>query len=312
MINEYKSPAAFRAALEQRQKQRATREGVPFDRLAQIDLYFRFLERIVRELGNGAVVLKGGLALELRLQRARTTLDVDLRALGTPSEVYKHVRAAGLRDHGDFLSFLVAEPTREIEGEGVIYEGQRFTVQARLANKNYRNPFGLDVAFGDPMIGVPEKMTAPDALSFMGISPPEIPIYPLGTHLAEKLHAYTLPRSRPNSRMKDLIDIALVAIEPSLRPSPLIRAASLGEAFAKTFGARKTHELPRLVPPPPEEWQARYPQEQTNNRLPWETLEEVHAEARSFLEPILMETAAGLWDPTSRAWLPEPSSGTIA
>jgi hypothetical protein len=114
----YKSPEGFRTALEQKQKQRAVDAGVPFVRLAQVDLYFRFLDRVIQELGDGAVVVKGGVALEMRLQRARTTVDVDLRASGTPAEIYERIRAAGLRDHDDFLRFLVEAPRRNEDIEG--------------------------------------------------------------------------------------------------------------------------------------------------------------------------------------------------
>lgn len=298
MSASYKTPAALDAALKERQRRRAREQGVPFNRLAQTDVYFRFLDRILRELGDGAVVVKGGLALEMRLQRARTTLDVDLRALGSPKEIYARIRAAGVRDHGDFLSFQVEDGP----GDGVIYEGRRFRVQGVMAGRRYRDPFGLDVAFGDPMIGPPDTIVAPDAFSFAGISPPTIPVYPLGTHLAETLHAYTLPRERPNSRLKDLVDIALVAREPALRPSPVIQAATVLQAVQQTFAARGSHDVPRVLPPSPEAWRARYDRERTSNDLPWPRIDEVHAEAARFLEPVLQGTARGTWNPTTSAW----------
>src|SRR6202012_480879 len=80
-----------------------------------------------------------------------------------------------------------------------------------LAGKPYGQPFGLDVAFADPIFGEPDIVTADDVLGFAGIEPPSLRVYPLETHIAEKLHAYTLPRKRPNSRVKDLPDIALLA-----------------------------------------------------------------------------------------------------
>jgi len=304
--NEYRTPEDFRVALQARQRQRAATARVPSERIAQTDLFFRFLDRVIRELGAGALVVKGGLALELRLQRARTTGDIDLRVSGDPTDIYRRIRAAGLRDHGDFFTFLVEDPagSSQLEGDGVIYEGRRFSVQAMLANRPYLRRFGLDVAFGDAMVGRPDTLMAPDALSFIGIASLEIPIYPIGTHLAEKLHAYTLPRSdgRINSRMKDLIDIALVAVEPSLQPSPEILASTVREAFERTFAARATHGLPRAVPLPPEEWSVRYPREKEINALPWNTIQDVRAEAVAFLEPILLGTASGTWNSQARTW----------
>lgn len=303
-MTEYRTPQAFRAALETRQKKRAAAAELPFDRVAQVDLYFRFLDRVLQEL-DGAVVVKGGVALEMRLRRARTTGDIDLRALGNPAQILERLRRAGRRDHGDYLSFDVNERTgaEEIQGDGVVYEGRRFRVATRFAGKPYRQPFGLDVAFGDPMVGAPDRVTAPDVLAFVGIAPPTIPLYPLGTHLAEKLHAYTLPREGVNGRMKDLIDIALVASESMLQPSPMtIRASTVRDALETTFAFRHTHPLPVALRPPPAEWIARYPRERVLNGLPWASIGDVHAEAARFLDPVLAATAAGAWHPVHRMW----------
>jgi hypothetical protein len=91
------------------------------------------------------------------------------------------------------------------------YDGLRFRAECRLAGKLYGQPFGVDVAFGDPILGEPEVVVAEDVLAFAVITPPTLRLYPIETHIAEKLHAYTMPRSRPNSRVKDLPDIALLA-----------------------------------------------------------------------------------------------------
>jgi hypothetical protein len=300
----YQTPASVRTALEQRQRTRAAEQGVAFNRLAQIDLYFRFLDRLVQEFRDGALVVKGGLALEMRLQRARTTADIDLRAVGSPDHVYARIRAAGRTDLGDFLTFIVEDHAEhpDIANDGVVYEGHRFAVQAMFANVKYRERFGLDIVFGDPLVGSPEAVTAPDALSFMGIAPPVISLYPLGTHLAEKLHAYTLPRDHPNSRMKDLIDIALIACEPALKPSPTIDASSVREAIQRTFTVRATHPVPPVMPPPPPQWSARYPREKSLSALPWRDIDEAYAEALRFLDPVLQGTAMGTWDPLTRTW----------
>jgi len=76
------SPAAFKQALEQRLRA-ATGTGGEFTRKRQLLVFDRFLAQIVAVLGD-AVMLKGGLVLELRLERARTTRDIDLRLLGSP------------------------------------------------------------------------------------------------------------------------------------------------------------------------------------------------------------------------------------
>ena len=41
--------------------------------------------------------------------------------------------------------------------------------------------------------------TADNILGFAGVAPPVLRLYPIETHIAEKLHAYTMPRARPNN-----------------------------------------------------------------------------------------------------------------
>ena len=71
MTREYRTAAAFKQALEQRLRTAST-SGVDFARRRQLVVFDRFLARIALELGD-TVTLKGGLAVELRIERARTT-----------------------------------------------------------------------------------------------------------------------------------------------------------------------------------------------------------------------------------------------
>src|SRR6267154_1100648 len=104
-LRTYDSPQAFKQALEQRLKI-TSKSGVDFARRRQLLVFDRFLARIVAVLGDAAM-LKGGLVLELRLERARTTKDVDLRLLGSPVDVLGRLQQAARRDLGDFLTFEV-------------------------------------------------------------------------------------------------------------------------------------------------------------------------------------------------------------
>lgn len=69
-VKTYDSPAAFKRALEDRLKS-ASASGVDFARRRQLLVFDRFLARVAATFGDAAV-LKGGLVLELRLERART------------------------------------------------------------------------------------------------------------------------------------------------------------------------------------------------------------------------------------------------
>lgn len=151
----YSSPPAFKQALEQRLKA-ASKDGVDFARRRQLLAFDRFLARVSAAFGN-SVLLKGGLVLELRLERARTTKDVDLKVTGSPAKLLASLQLAGQQDLGDFMTFEV-NPDAEhpiIDNDGMQYEGQRFRAECRLAGKLYGQRFGVDVASSDPVFGEP-------------------------------------------------------------------------------------------------------------------------------------------------------------
>jgi hypothetical protein len=295
-LRTYASPEAFKQALEQRLRSSA-KTGTVFARKRQLLVFDRFLARIVEVLGDAAT-LKGGLVLELRLERARTTKDVDLRLVSSSEDVLAKLQEAGRSNLGDFMTFEVRpdDDRPEIHNEGMQYDGLRFRAECKLAGKLYGQPFGVDVAIGDPILGEPEVVVAEDVLAFAGIAPPTLRLYPIETHIAEKLHAYTMPRSRPNSRVKDLPDLALLA---TVKP---IGANRLSTALEQTFTFRKTHTLPVALPSPVEAWRTPYEAMVREDQLRWATLDDVTQAARAFLDPVLAGLANATWDPSRWAW----------
>ena len=294
-VRSYSSPAAFKQALEQRLKA-SSKDGVDFARRRQLLVFDRFLARASAVLGQ-AVLLKGGLVLELRLDRARTTKDVDLRVTVSPVKLLASLQEAGRQDLGDFMTFEVVPDAEQpiIENDGMPYDGQRFRAECRLAGKLYGQRFGVDVGFGDPILGEPDVVTADDLLDFAGIAPPVLQLYPIETHIAEKLHAYTMPRARTNTRVKDLPDIALLA---GIR---VLEAARLRAAFEQTFTHRATHTLPQTLPDPPTSWSLPYQEMARENELAWPTLEPLTAVVAAFLNPVLVG-GNGAWHPIRWSW----------
>jgi hypothetical protein len=291
----YSSPPAFKQALEQRLKA-ASKDGADFARRRQLLVFDRFLARVCAAPGN-SILLKGGLALELRLERARTTKDIDLRVTGSPDQLLANLQQAGRADLGDFMAFEVTPDTEHpvIDNDGMQYEGLRFRAECKLAGKLYGQRFGVDVAFGDPVFGEPTVVSADDILDFAGIAPPVLRIYPVETHVAEKLHAYTIPRTRTNTRVKDLPDLALLAGTKTLR------AEHLRMALEQTFAHRATHTLPQAFPDPPASWSAPYQAMARDNELAWSTLEQLTAAVAAFLNPVLAG-GPGVWQPERWAW----------
>jgi len=295
-VRTYASPEAFKQALEQRLRT-SVKTGVELARKRQVLVFDRFLARVAAVLGDAAM-LKGGLVLELRIERARTTKDVDLRMTGAPETVLAKLQEAARRDVGDFMTFEVGpdEDHPEIQSDGMQYDGLRFRAECKLAGRLYGQRFGVDVAFGDPILGEPELAVAEDTLAFAGIAPPTLRLYPIETHIAEKLHAYTMPRARPNSRVKDLPDIALLAT------ARRIEAERLRQALEQTFGFRKTHPLPVMLPDPLPAWERPYGTMAREDQLVWTTLEEVTKAAKAFLDPVLAGNAGATWTPESWTW----------
>lgn len=292
----YVSPEAFKQALEQRLRSSA-KTGAELARKRQLVVFDRFLARIVAVLGDAAT-LKGGLVLELRLERARTTKDIDLRIVGSPVEVLAKLQESGRKNLGEFMAFEVRpnDDHPEIQNDGMQYEGLRFRAECKLAGKIYGQPFGVDVVFGDPMLGDPESVVAEDVLAFAGIAPPKLRLYPIETHIAEKLHAYTMPRVRPNSRVKDLPDLALLA---TIQP---LDAKRLRAALDQTFTFRKTHALPASLPAPIGAWRTPYATMARDDQLHWTTIEEVTKAAQAFLDPVLASDLEGAWNPAEWSW----------
>ena len=99
------------------------------------------------------------------------------------------------------------------------------------------------------MIQPLETVERPDWLGFAGIKQPRVQMISREQQYAEKIHAYTLPRSSPNSRVKDLIDLALLT-----EKNRLDRVGDFN-ALRLTFERRNTHALSTSLNVPPEEWQ---------------------------------------------------------
>src|SRR5208283_5323036 len=109
---------------------------------------------------------------------------------------------------------------------------------------------------------------------------PQVHMIPREQKFAEKLHAYTLPRNSANSRVKDLVDLAL-----------LIEAGGLAtdriqEAVHVTFQRRGTHVLPSVLLPPPPDWRKQFEALAEECTLP-KAMDAVFAEVRAYIEAVL-------------------------
>lgn len=76
----------------------------------------------------------------------------------------------------------------------------------------------------------------------------KIDLQRLRKNVALKIHAYSLPRPRPNTRVRDLLDMFLLIRTGNLRND------KTREAIRKVFAYRRTHLVPITLSPPPLTW----------------------------------------------------------
>jgi hypothetical protein len=206
-------------------------------------------------------VLKGGYALELRFKAARSTIDIDLtvqRVVGALDNdsaaraVRETLQAAAAVSLDDWFEYTIGPPISDLTAAP--YGGARYSVETRMDGRIFAK-FHLDAGIGDVVIQPLETIECFDWLSFAGIQQPKVRVISCEQQLAEKIHAYTLPRSSTNSRVKDLVDLLLLS-----RDNQVDKLRTLN-ALRETFERRNTHALPASLIAPPEEW-----------RIPFEAL----------------------------------------
>ena len=295
----YHSSGAFRRALEDRLRSESLALGLPLLRLRKMVVLERFVARLTAAQ-PGYWLLKGGLALQWRLGNlARTTQDLDMLFVAPLNDIHQALVRAALPDSGDWFHFLVASPVLPAAEPGA--PGQRFEVQCLVDGRPFEN-FHLDVSRGDPVVEPPDKLTLPSLLAFAGFSPVTALCYPVTQHIAEKVHAYTLPHvSGESSRVKDLLDILLMARAGALD------GRALSGAIQATFAARGTHALPHDLPDAPASWNVPFGRMARDAGWRDVTLAMAMDMARRFLNPVLEGRAGGRWDAARWEWL-EPGA----
>lgn len=166
----YANGADFRRALESRLRTLSQRDNAPLVRLRKLIAFDRLLARLLHAEPE-AWVLKGGLALQLRLgQRARTTKDMDVMWRQSTSDLHQLLVNAAALDLNDWFHFIVERPST---GQTALLEGgRRFNVHTLLDGRRFEL-FHVDVGADDPMIEPAQmKLAFPGVKSAMRWQPP--------------------------------------------------------------------------------------------------------------------------------------------
>jgi len=243
-------------------------EQIDLNRLRRQVSFDRLLARLFRE-ESAPWALKGGYALELRFKSTRSTVDIDLtmHRLLTPQstgndanqivrEMLQSVVGIPL---GDWFEYVIGPPVMDLAAAP--YGGARYPVETRMDGRIFAR-FHLDVGIGDVIIRPLETIVCRDWLAFAAIESPRVQMISREQQFAEKVHAYTLPRSAPNSRVKDLVDLALLIGSGGLDKQRILNA------LLATFERRSTHDLPTGLAPPPADWQIPFEALAQECRLP--------------------------------------------
>lgn len=260
MTGPYRDAMDLRRALEARLKQDADESGTDLARRRRLVVFDRMAARLTEDPAAGWV-LKGGAAMEFRLTgRARTTKDLDLAlrpedGSDTDGDEVRDllIEALSVDLDGDWFRFRVGAPvslTADTAGRG----GWRFSVEAHLAGKLFAG-VRVDVVDRGEEIARTERIPLPNSLAFAGTPQRTIEAVDRRQHFAEKLHAFTRDYGdRPNTRVKDLVDLVLLAEDG------LPGDGTLASAVRHVFAVRNTHDVPDELPDPPPLWRDSYPE----------------------------------------------------
>ena len=222
-VRSYKSPEALRHAIEHHLRSISPIEKKDVLRLRKHLAFERFLARMFDEK-TCPMVLTGGYAMELRMDHARATKDIDLvlssrkisrlDADEMHATVHDFLSYVALKDLGDFFSFEIREGKSELAGPP--YGGFRFHIEATLDNRQFAK-FHIDIGASRVTVAPIENLTSKNLLSFAGVECPPFPSVPVEYQLADKLHAYTFVRKgKRSTRVKDLIDMVLIIQDKEL------------------------------------------------------------------------------------------------
>jgi hypothetical protein len=239
----YGDPESFRAALESRLGQ-ASDGDQDLARRRRMVAFDRLLARLA-VADQGAWILKGGAALEFRMpDRARTTRDIDLALTEALDPMDRLLDDIQIDPFGDHFTFRITR-SRVLSGAPDRGTVTRLSIEAMVGRRVFER-FVVDLVVNTEPPASTDRVELGRAFGFAGLPIVELTVIDLCTHWAEKLSAYLRRyEDRPNTRVKDLVDLALL-IEHGLVPDERLRTA-IEATFAQRQQALPTVDLPSMA-----------------------------------------------------------------
>jgi hypothetical protein len=298
----YRDGVALWAAATARAKTTAKTTGSEVSALLRRFVYGRFLARVFHD-PEGQWVLKGGTAVLARVNEARITKDVDLlHELQDIDAALELLRAAIATDLGDHFRFVIMGHELSLGGTDQPHvSGYRVRVDAYCGAAR-KDTFSVDLVTGSLMTTEPEVVTD-TVLELRGLSSLPMRLYPVVDHIADKLCAtqatYGTAGDRPSSRVRDLVDLVVLARSQDIDGTALIGAIRAEWVHRGLAGD------PEFAPPA--HWDRLYPPVASKVRA-CEGLTEYRAAVEfvtTFLVPALDGSAGGLrWSSEHAMWEP--------
>ncbi len=240
------------------------------------------LDQAAHQTGGPRFVVKGGVALELRLPgRARATDDLDVIVVCDEEDLVAAFDMALRAGYGD-CTFTRRPDVHPLGDKGV-----RIWVQVAYRTQRWAT-IQVDLAHPDAADTETERLGSIPLARFGLRGPADVPCLSLRYHVAQKWHGMTrtMPGGAPNDRFRDAVDLLLLRDLVSPADLPAVRAAC-----EETFHVRAEHAWP----PPialPTHWEKPFAAMAAGLELSTPSLLDAERELRAFLDVIRSATDA--------------------
>ena len=301
----WRSPEATRRALSDRIANRYD-PTQPTQRLREI-AYRRFLFRLFASQPKRSVV-KGGVALLLRLDPNRSSNDIDLAYVHEAGEHAAAVQAldeAATYDAGDFSSFEIASG-HFVDADHPLERAYSVPVVARIGEQEFAR-FSVDLALPQQNVGVDWIATETTVTGEPAVDAiPRLAALTFPQQLAEKgcaLYERHGDNQAHSTRARVLADIAMIADQVDLDGSDLtdrIRAEERRRLDAGTLAAPLPNSL-TLPRSQRDEWSSRWNRATRGAPISFDRALDL---AAKLLDPVLAGAASGRrWSSAVCGWL---------
>lgn len=252
------------------------------------------LDRAAQQPGGPRFILKGGVALELRLPgRARATDDLDIVVVCDEDDLVAALDTAlsGVSDTGSGTTpaepYLGCTFTRRPDIHPLGDKGARVWVQIAYRSQRWAT-VQIDLARPDASDTETERLGGIPLARFGLTGPRDVVCLSLRYHIAQKFHGMTkVPHDGgENDRFRDALDLLLLR---DLVADDALSAVR--EACEETFRLRAEHAWPPVIALPPH-WRAPFAALAAAVKLPVTGLTDAESALQTFLETLVSSVPA--------------------